>query len=115
MRAGLCESCRLQPAELVVSRVSKAGRHDERSLCRTCARDAERLLFGDSGLLVTDLLEVVSTERPVADGDQNRTKVCPNCGNTVNVVEESGVVGCAVCYMVFQTEVDRLIAEMHGH
>ncbi|HUV04643.1 MAG TPA: hypothetical protein VMX94_06000 [Armatimonadota bacterium] len=115
MRTGHCELCGPpRRTEFVVYLVSKAGRRAERRLCETCARDAERILFGDSGLLLTDLLKVLVTESSVAESEQNRTKVCPVCGNTIEEVEQGGMVGCSMCYTVFRTELDRVIRELHG-
>lgn len=114
MRPKLCESCRREPARFSVCRVSKSGRREERNLCEACARDSERILFGDRGLLVTECLQALVIERSSVEGEQNRTKVCPDCGNTVNVIEESGDVGCAMCYTVFRTEIDRVIRALHG-
>jgi protein-arginine kinase activator protein McsA len=70
--------------------------------------------MGDSGLPLADLLETLVIERSVAQSEQNRTKVCPNCGNTVDGVEQAGEVGCSVCYMVFAKEIDRVVRELHG-
>ena len=110
-RARICESCRREPAEFTVCLTSKSGRRGEQDLCGICARDRERVLFGDGGLLLTELLQA---ERFSANGEQNRTKVCPHCGNTVNKIIEAGEVGCAMCYVVFRDEVDKVIQELHG-
>ena len=114
MRRELCESCGGKPAEFSVSRVSKTGRRGERSLCESCARDSERVLFGDSGLLLTDMLKTLVMARSSSESGGNRTKVCPNCGNTVGEVKEAGIVGCSMCFMVFRDEIDRVIEELHG-
>jgi len=115
MYRGYCESCGSpRRVEFVVYRASKAGRRAERRLCETCARDSERILFGDSGLLLTDLLKALATECSVSENEQDRTKVCPSCGNTVDEVEQGGMVGCSMCYTVFRAEVDRVIRELHG-
>jgi protein-arginine kinase activator protein McsA len=112
MATGRCESCRREPAEYTVWLASKSGRRDERRLCGTCAKDSERVLFGDGGLLMMELLEVASAN--FADSERNRTKVCPRCGNTSDRIKEVGEVGCAMCYVVFRDQVDRVIEELHG-
>jgi len=115
MRAGYCESCGPpRRAEFVICRVSKAGRRAERRLCETCAGNSERILFGDSGLLLTDALKTLATECSASENERNRTKVCPVCGNTIDEVEQGGMVGCSTCYTVFKAEVDRVIRELHG-
>lgn len=114
MRRRLCESCHREPARFTVFRASRAGRREERSLCETCARDSERMLFGDSGLLMMDCLDTIVIERAAADKEQHRTKVCSCCGNTVGRVADAAEVGCSLCYVVFRDEVARVIQELHG-
>lgn len=115
MRREFCESCGPPTrAEYRISRVSKAGRRAERSLCDACMRDAERVLVGDSGLPLTDLLKVLVLDRSAIESEENRTKVCPGCGNTIDEVTEAGIVGCSMCFVVFRDEIDRVIGELHG-
>ena len=114
MLARLCESCRRRSAEFTVCRVSGTGQRAERRLCETCTRDSERILFGDRGLPLTDLLKALVIEPSVSEGRENRTKVCPSCGNTVDEITGAGMVGCAVCYMVFREEIDQVICQLHG-
>lgn len=114
-RSRLCESCGCEPAEFVVYRLSVTSRRAERNLCEACARQQERILFGNSGLSLTDLVRVLSAGCSASQGANNRTKVCPYCGNTQDEVEQAGMVGCSMCYIVFEAEVDRVIRFLHGH
>jgi len=115
MRGDFCELCGPpERAQYLVYRVSKAGRRSERKLCETCARQSEKILLGNSGLPLVDLLGVLTTENSVTKKEQNRTKVCPRCGNTIGDVTESGMVGCSTCYTVFKAEIDQVIEKLHG-
>ena len=112
MKSSLCEACRRQPAKFTVFRASKHRRHGERSLCESCAKDAERIFSGNSGLLVTELLGI---ERSVSKIEQDRTKVCPDCGNTVDDVTEAGILGCPTCCSTFEDEIAQVVYELHGY
>ena len=115
MRKGFCEVCGPpRKAEFTVSRVSEAGRRAERSLCGRCAKDAERIIFGDSRFPLTDLLAALVPRGPVAELGADRTKVCPSCGNTEQEVTETGTVGCTTCYSVFRDEIAEVIRKLHG-
>ena len=110
---GLCEVCRRKPAELKVfmpcgSRASSGERH----LCAACARDDELILCGDRGLLLTELVHTLIC---AAGDERNRTKVCPGCGNTLEEMRSTGMLGCSICYMVFQEQVDNMIDQLHGY
>ena len=117
MREGTikCEWCGKE-AQYRVFIASKNDRRDERVLCEACARDSERVLFGDSGLPMPDLLKALVLESSVSESEGNRSERsgCPQCGNTREELAESGMLGCSVCYMVFREEVDRLVSELHG-
>lgn len=115
MRAGFCESCRRERAKFTVCRASRSGRREERNLCETCAKDSERILFGDRGFLLTDLLQATALDQSTAEEGGDRTKVCPGCGNAASKVSEAGVVGCAMCYVVFRDEIAHVIAKLHDY
>lgn len=115
MRKDHCELCGPPAeAEYLVCSVSDSGRSPARRLCGNCARDCERIVFGDGGLSVTEALTTLVVEPMSLQSEQNRTKVCPVCGNGVSDVLEAGMTGCSTCYTVFRTEVDGVISQLHG-
>ncbi len=115
MRKSFCELCGPpRRAEFTVCRVTGTGRREERNLCGQCARDAERVLCGESRLPLADMLNVLITERAASMSGGDRTKVCPTCGNTEQRVLEAGEVGCPSCYSVFRKEIDEIIRALHG-
>jgi len=115
MRKGFCEVCGPpRKAEFTICRVTRSGRRAERSLCGICAKDAERIALGDTGFPLTDLFTALVTERSGAGIGQNRTKVCPSCGNTEKEATEAGMVGCPLCYSVFRDEIAEVIRKLHG-
>ena len=109
----LCESCRHEPAEFTVCRISAGRASDERLLCSRCARDNERVLFGDRGLSLVELLEERLSGG--SDGEPSRTKVCPGCGNALDETKQSGMLGCSMCYVAFREEIKPMITELHGY
>lgn len=115
MRAGLCELCRKRQAEFVVCKISGNERREERQLCAKCTGDREKIIYGNSGLLLTELVNIHLSKLSASSKEQNRTKVCPNCGNTIENTRQTGMVGCPTCYIIFEEEVGAIIAELHGY
>lgn len=115
MRAGLCELCGQRQAEFVVCKVSGDRRRDERRLCAKCTGDRERIIYGNSGLLLSELLGIRISKLSASNKEQNRTKVCPNCGNTIENAKQTGMLGCPTCYIVFEEEITPIISELHGY
>jgi protein arginine kinase activator len=111
----LCELCGCEPAEFVVRLVTEISQGAEQNLCESCAVNRERILFGSSRLPLTALVKTLAARVESPENDDNRTKVCPFCGNTADEVERAGIVGCSTCYAVFQAEVDRVIRILHDY
>lgn len=44
----------------------------------------------------------------------SQDRLCPKCGTSLNYVLSSGVVGCAGCYKVFETEIRANILQKQG-
>ena len=40
--------------------------------------------------------------------------VCPSCDRDINTIKNSGLVGCADCYVFFRNELTPLLVDMHG-
>ncbi len=115
MRTEVCEACRRQPAGFAVCKVVGSNTYRERHLCISCARDSERIQCGDSGLSLTDLLNTFIVQSNVAEEASTRTKVCPGCGNTFDETQNTGMLGCSMCYTVFRDYVDSAIGKLHGY
>lgn len=115
MRKGFCEACGPpRKAEFTVSRISESGKRAERSLCARCAQNAERIIFGDTRFPLTDLYSALVTQSPAFDARGDRTKVCPECGNSEQEVVEAAEVGCTTCYAVFRDEIAEVIRKIHS-
>lgn len=112
-RDQICEVCG-RPAEFIVYSVSRSGRQNERGLCEACCADAERVLLGADGPPLVELFRGLVWDAPDSENGENRTKVCPSCGNTLDEVIEFGMVGCFTCYMVFRDQIDKVIRKLHG-
>lgn len=50
----------------------------------------------------------------MAAEDQNPHKSCPNCGTTLADFRRTGLLGCAKCYSVFQSEVLAAVRRVQG-
>lgn len=109
----ICDSCG-RNAEFKAYRLSETTPHAERNLCRVCAEDFERVHCGNSGLPLTKLLNSLVVSQSSKCSKSERTSVCPQCGNNVCNVVESGIVGCPMCYEVFREEVESMVRRLHG-
>ncbi len=119
----LCEKCKKRTATVFYNE-NINGKTRSYSLCGDCAAklrekgDLQEItsmmgsfadpfsamhddLFG--GFFGIPTMKTISTQ-----------KKCPGCGSTYTDISTSGKLGCPVCYEIFQDELSRTIASIHG-
>jgi protein arginine kinase activator len=107
-----CDNCRKREHVIELTQVE----HDTKvtlHLCEQCAQ--EKGIETGSGVLKTPLgtfLSALGKEAtlPVpADGVR-----CETCGATLKDVRDSGRLGCAQCYQLFEVHLRDLLRRLHG-
>jgi len=110
----LCQKCGKTQATVHYKQIIN-GQASESHLCEACAGEmgyGNLLQIGsfDNGLggMLSQMLGGSGTARP-------RGKTCPLCGATAEDISESGRVGCAECYTVFEDMLTPFIRRIHGN
>lgn len=102
-----CDLCN-KPA--VVHEVTvRSGVKKEIHLCETHAREAGIVMPGAQPInqLLTQF--VISQASKTAAPAKPQVKACPGCGLTFPQFRQVGRLGCAQCYITFETELSQLI------
>lgn len=108
--AELCEQCRKRPGEIRVTEVTR-GRIQERMLCLECAREMGIDSTAPGEFSVSKL--VAGMER-AQDEPAKEPDPCPGCGLTFGEFRQTGMLGCAQCYVAFEQELSALLRRLHG-
>lgn len=112
-----CDECHAQPANVFIKKVVN-HQVTEVKLCEQCARhnDMAAPLLGGKAFqeFVEGLLSTFQSSLPMFPEDgEDVDAVCPRCGTTFDILQETGRVGCATCYETFRSTLDKLIRQMH--
>lgn len=103
----LCERCQKTHATYHMTAIEN-NKKTEVHLCEGCAQNAGvGFKFGPS---VSDLLGNIG-KRAVGKG---AAKKCPTCGITLQQIQQSGRMGCADDYSVFEDEMKVILKQIHG-
>lgn len=104
----LCEDCRENESEVLVTEVNTQGVLQEKHLCKACA--------AKKGYLV-------QKEKPIAEifSDALKEKqegeeevVCNSCGTSWSDFKGKGRLGCSACYQSFGERIEKLISRVQG-
>lgn len=103
-----CERCSKNSATYHMTAIEN-NKKTEVHLCEGCAQNAGvGFKFGPS---VSDLLGNIG-KRAVGKGNN---KKCPTCGITIQQIQQSGRMGCADDYSVFEDEMKVILKGIHGN
>ena len=98
-----CERCS-KPATVHLTEIS-GGKRTEIHLCDTCAQEAGYIQ--QAHIPINDLLnQFLKTHAQVAD---TQTPRCPDCGMTWQEFKDTGLLGCAKDYEIFETHLKGVI------
>jgi len=109
-----CQSCHKNPAQLHFTNVQD-NRMTEVHLCRACAE--ERGLVGVPAtpkFSIADLLATMVDKMSTTEEERVGPVQCPSCGMHYSAFKETGRLGCADCYMAFQSKLRPLLRRIHG-
>ncbi len=102
----LCDKCKKRTATAYVKRTVN-GVTTELHLCPVCAAKEEI----DGGLF--NMLSGVFGETAATPGIGNTVR-CGLCGRSFEEIAESGRLGCAECYKVFEKQLRPSLQRLHG-
>lgn len=111
-----CDKC--QESEATVHEVTiKGGQRHEKHLCESCAK-ADGVAPQAHVPLPELLKSYITTQTQGAGGTSAvvpaaPATACPACGTTYAQFRTSGLLGCAECYAVFETQLGPLLARAH--
>lgn len=98
------------------------GKRVERHLCEKCARNEGIAVQVGMSVpeMIEKMLEQATQGQPTAPAPAGRPKVevakasvCPTCGATYAEFRQSGLLGCAECYRVFEPQLGPLLERAH--
>jgi len=112
----LCESCGQREATIHEVLI-KGGAKLEKHLCEVCAQTAAS--EPSSNLPINELISKymvspgVATSAKSDEPESQATTVCPSCAMSLREFRQSGLLGCPVCYTVFEEQLGPLIERAH--
>ena len=107
----LCQKCKKQTATTQVKRTVN-GVSEEYFLCRDCAAE-----MGFAGFMNPfSTAGFFNSFFPSAKGETSLSPVkrCDKCNSSLADITNSGKVGCAHCYTVFENSLAPIITKIHG-
>lgn len=116
----LCDNCGKREANVRYSE-NINGRKKELNLCEECSQKLgiSQMDFSmpiDFSSFFGEFMEDLATPELMAMPLFNEIKAlkCDNCGYTFDEIANSGRLGCANCYEVFEERLDPIIRRMQG-
>lgn len=113
----ICEECGRNEAIVHIVQIGPGGR-SEKNICMSCAaRYGESILRAQQqNVSANDFLKGVfgSNRREDEDADGAPHITCPNCGMKFQDFQQSGQIGCSVCYETFHHPLEPLLRRIHG-
>ena len=109
-----CQRCGERPAVIHLTTIVD-NTHTEQHLCEACAAQqgiqteasVAKFPVGD---LLGSLSKGAATQLPTAEA----TTRCTECGATLQDFRETGRLGCAHCYEMFEAPLRTLLRRVHG-
>ncbi len=103
----VCDLCRQAPAALQL--MEQRGTETRKiSICASCA--AQRGIQQQNGQITFNLPSLMAAMAAVhAPGERPASDACPGCGLTAAQFQETGRLGCARCFEVFEALVSQVV------
>lgn len=94
--------------------VIRGGERQEKHLCESCAREQGPLEPTSQHASVGEVqASHIASKSGVEPPATPRPGACPSCGMTFADFRQSGVLGCADCYKVFEPQLGPMIERAH--
>lgn len=115
----LCDDCRKNEARIHITLISSEGKVDK-NLCESCASKYGNFLSGakPKDVSANDFLKGIFSSNPAESAQSSAAAdtelICPNCGMTYRDFQQTGKIGCSVCYSTFRRQLEPLLRRIHG-
>ena len=115
----LCEDCGRNRAVVHITQIGPDGKI-EKSLCERCAAKYGEFLMENQkhrNVSMNDFLKGVFSAGAQGEKPQQEKVtelVCPNCGMSYRDFQQTGKIGCSVCYATFRRQLEPLLRRIHG-
>ena len=113
----LCEDCGRNRAVVHITQIGPDGKI-EKNLCERCAAKYGEFLMENQkhrNVSMNDFLKGVFSAGAQGEKPQQEKVtelVCPNCGMSYRDFQQTGKIGCSVCYATFRRQLEPLMDEM---
>ena len=115
----LCEDCGRNRAVVHITQIGPDGKI-EKNLCERCAAKYGEFLMENQkhrNVSMNDFLKGVFSAGAQGEKPQQEKVtelVCPNCGMSYRDFQQTGKIGCSVCYATFRRQLEPLLRRIHG-
>ncbi len=118
----LCDDCGRHEAVVHIVQIGPDGRI-EKNLCEKCAAGYGQFAPESQprkNMSVDDFLRGMFSQpaeqekKPREGGEEPLVLTCPNCGMTYADFQQTGKIGCSVCYGTFRRQLEPLLRRIHG-
>ena len=115
----LCEDCGRNRAVVHITQIGPDGKI-EKNLCEKCAAKYGEFLMENQrqrNVSMNDFLKGVfsaPTKETKPQGGAATELLCSNCGMIYRDFQQTGKIGCSVCYATFRRQLEPLLRRIHG-
>ena len=117
----LCDDCGRREAVVHIVQIGPEGRV-EKNLCEKCASGYGEFMperQPKKNMSVDDFLRGMFSQ-PGGQEEKHKHEgeplvlTCPNCGMSYADFQQTGKIGCSVCYGTFRRQLEPLLRRIHG-
>ncbi|RMF70286.1 MAG: hypothetical protein D6743_00535 [Calditrichaeota bacterium] len=110
----LCQICKEKPAVIKISHVVN-DKKVEMSLCKSCAekKGLDNPMMTLPQIFGNVIAEIFGEDLLETEGEDSGEK-CPGCGTSWEAFQQSGLLGCDICYQTFQDDLNIILRRIHG-
>lgn len=118
----LCDDCGRREAAVHIVQIGPQGRV-EKNLCEKCAAGYGEFMPENQpkrNMSVDDFLKGMFSQSAGQEEKQKGRQgeplvlTCPNCGMSYADFQQTGKIGCSVCYATFRPQLEPLLRRIHG-
>lgn len=111
-----CQKCKKNEATTHIKRVIN-GEFEEYELCSECAKEMGfgKIFNGFASSFESDFNSLFGSFFENALPARTQATRCDTCGSSYIDIQRTGMMGCADCYKLFESEIMPTIRKVHGN